>query len=39
VVPVNMEIPVTVPLDEFGLDDLIGQIEQALRNLAESLGG
>jgi hypothetical protein len=39
IVPVNMEIPVTVPLDKFGLDDLIGQLEQALRDLAKSLGG
>lgn len=39
VVPVNMEIPVIVPLDEFGLGELIAQIEQALRDLAESLGG
>jgi len=38
-VPVQMNIPVTVPLNEMGLDTLIGQLEQALRDLAKSLGG
>jgi hypothetical protein len=38
-VPVELAFPVNIPLDEMGLDGLIGQIEQALRDLAESLGG
>lgn len=38
-VPVMLDIPVTVPLDEMGLDGPIGQIIEALRELARSLGG
>ncbi|MFZ0548816.1 MAG: hypothetical protein WAM60_25425 [Candidatus Promineifilaceae bacterium] len=38
-IPVDMDFPVTIPLHDMGLDGLIQQIEQALRDLAESLGG
>lgn len=38
-VPVELAFPVNIPLDEMGVDGIIGQIEQALRDLAKSLGG
>jgi hypothetical protein len=38
-IPVVMNFPVSIPLDDMGIDNLIRQIEQALRDLAGSLGG
>jgi hypothetical protein len=38
-VPVELAFPVNIPLDEMGVDVIIGQIEEALRDLARSLGG
>jgi hypothetical protein len=38
-VPVVLDIPVTVPLNDMGLDGILLEIENALRRLAESLGG
>lgn len=38
-VPVQLDFPVTIPLNEMGLDGILLEIEQALRDLAKSLGG
>ena len=38
-IPVVMNFPVSIPLNDMGIDNLIRQIEQALRDLAASLGG
>ncbi len=38
-VPVVLDFPVTIPLNDMGLDGILLEIEQALRDLAKSLGG
>jgi hypothetical protein len=38
-VPVQLDFPVTIPLNDMGLDGILLEIENALRDLARSLGG
>ena len=38
-VPVVLDFPVTIPLNDMGLDGILLEIEKALRDLAASLGG
>ena len=37
-IPVRLDFPVNIPLGEFGLDELLGQVQAGLLQLAKALG-